>query len=124
MSCQNLTHLVGCVGLTQVVGYLSVNIVQHPVAHRPAGLLALHQDAQGLACHLVFVTVHPRQQTAVAQTQPLVVTTLLIAEGMDNLCQRGRGVLGQERYLRVYLVNQSQDSHAGVYIALAGEIAA
>ena len=73
---------------------------------------------------MVFVTIHPRQQTTIAQTGPLIIGTILIAKGMNNICQIGRRTIDKERNVSIYLVNKPQNCYACVQFTVLCEIAA
>ena len=67
------------------------------------------------------MAVHPRQQTAIRQTQPFIVAQLFEAEGMDYLLDGRRRMLRQERDFLVHLKDTAQDRHpiVGLHIVFA-----
>ena len=84
----------------------------------------MRHDAQAFTGHLVLMAVHPRLQAAVAQTDPFVFTTLLIAESMDDFLQITRGMSYQEWYIGVYLIDQSHDGNSGRLLRILCKVAA
>ena len=111
---QQLAYLLGRISLTQVVGSLSVNVVEHLVGQRLRVLLSLCHDAQTLTGHHVLVAEHPRQQSSVGETPPVVVRHHFVAERVDNLLDGRRRESRQEGYVLVYLVHAAHDGHATV----------
>ena len=69
------------------------------------------------------MAVHPRQQTTIAQADPLVLRAVLVTEGMDDVLHVARRILHQERNLWVNLIAQSQDGHTLCQRGIWSEVA-
>ena len=119
-----LAHLVGVIGITKVVGSLTVQVIQNLITQRARGFLTFSHDAQRLASHQVPVAVHPRQQTAIAQADPLVFRAVLIAERVDDILYVARRILDQEGDVGIYLINHSQNSHTLCQLTVWRKVAA
>ena len=82
---QHLTHLHRRIGILQVIGSITIDVIQNLVSQLLGiGLFGSH-DAQGLTSHAVLMTVHPRQQAAVSQAHPLIFSHLILAKGLHNV---------------------------------------
>ena len=68
------------------------------------------------------MTVHPRQQSPVSQTVPVVFAQFLLAECFYYLLQRRCRIARQQWYLRVNLIGRSDNSHLGLRVFILGEI--
>ena len=70
------------------------------------------------------MTIHPRQQTTIAQAHPLILRTLFMSKRMHNITKRRGRILGQERDLPVNLIGGLQNSDTEFNMTVGREITA